>query len=166
MEDEKVTITEPELWVQIDRKTGQPIGEVKEVDVVQKPVERSGFMITYLATIIQMIDKLGNQRMRVVKYILKNMDKSSNTLIKTVREISRESGISKQTVIDTLKILEEYNIITRKTGSLMISPKLIHRGDAKKERYLLAKFKAIQNSDNRKSKTADDLPEKIIPFGL
>ena len=162
MNDEKVTIAEPELWVQIDRKTGKPIGEVQEVDVVQKHVERSGFMITYLATIIQMIEKLGNQKMKVVKYILKNMDKSSNVLLKTIREIERESGISKKTVIETLKILEEYGIITRKTGVVMISPKLLHRGDARKERILMAKFKAI--SENKNSKTVGDLPEKIIPL--
>ena len=143
MDDEKVTITEPELWVRIDKKTGQPIGEVQEFDVVQKSVERSGFVFTYLATIIQMIEELGNQKMKVVKYILKNMDKSSNVLIKTTREIAEESGISRKTVIETLKILEEEGIITRKTGVVMISPKLLHREDSRKERILMAKFKTI-----------------------
>ena len=164
MDDEKITITEPEFWVQIDKKTGKPIGEVKEVDVVQKPVERSGFMITYLATIIQLIERLGNQKMKVVKYILKNMDKSSNVLIKTTREIAEESGISRKTVIETLKILEEEGIITRKTGVVMLSPKLLHKGDARKERILMAKFKSI--SENQNPKTVGDLPEKVIPIGI
>ena len=68
--------------------------------------------------------------MEVVKYILNNMEKSTNTLIITTRELATKSKTSKQTVIETLKALEEAQIITRKTGAIMIHPKLMHRGKA------------------------------------
>lgn len=137
-------VSEPEYWIQIDKKTGKLLGEPKEIDVVFKQTERAGFMITYLSTIISMIENLGNKKMQVVKYILKNMDKTSNILIQTVGEIAKGSGISEKTIRETLKTLEEANIISRRPGVIMLSPKLVHRGNAQKERYLMTKFEQMQ----------------------
>ena len=134
-------ILEPERWVKLD-KEGNPTDEVAEFDVVDKPVLRQNFMIAYLSTIVSMIDKLGNQKMQVVKYLLKEMD-SNNLIIKTIVEIEKETSISDKTIRETLKILENANIIHRRTGVIMISPKLVNRGNAGKERYLLTKFHQI-----------------------
>ena len=97
-------------------------------------------MITYLSTMINLIDRLGNKKMQVVKYILENMDKSTNTLIITTRELSNKTKVSKPVVLDTLKILEDAKIIARRTGSIMIHSDLVHRGNEKKEKYLLVRF--------------------------
>ena len=137
-------ISESEFWVQIDPETGEIIGNPKEVDVILKKSDRNGFMITYLSTIIQLIEKLGNQKMKVVKYLLSKMSKSENIVIKTVDEIAKETGISDKTVRETLKLLEEADIISRRPGIIMLSPKLVHRGNSQKERYLMTKFEEIQ----------------------
>ena len=134
-------ILEPERWVKLD-KNGTPTDEIAEFNVVDKPVLRQNFMIAYLSTIVSMIDKLGNQKMQVVKYLLKEMD-SNNLIIKTIAKIEKETGISHTTIQETLKILENANIIHRRTGVIMISPKLVNRGNAGKERYLLTKFHQI-----------------------
>lgn len=134
-------ILEPERWVKLD-KEGKPTGEVAEFDVVDKPVLRHNFMIAYLSTIVSMIDKLGNQKMQVVKYLLKEMD-SNNLITKTIAKIEKETGISHTTIQETLSILEKANIIRRQTGVIMISPKLVNRGNAGKERYLLTRFRQI-----------------------
>ena len=117
------------LWAKLDPITRQPTGEVKEVDEFQKDVNpnaRHGFMITYLSEVISLIDKLGNQKMKVVKFILEHMDKRSNVLIMTVKEITKKSGIGYNTVIDTLRILDNAGIIQRRTGAIMLSPKLMN----------------------------------------
>jgi len=121
-------------------------GEIIETDEVIKKTPRNGFMITYLSAIIQLIDSLGNKKMQVVKYILANMDKSTNTLIITTPELAKKANVSRQTVSDTLKTLEEAQIITRRTGAIMIHPNLIHRGSDSKEKYLLARFRDFDNS--------------------
>lgn len=136
-----------EYYQQVNPETGELIGDVKGVDVVIKEIPRVGFAITYLATIVQMIESIGNKKMQVVKYILQNMD-SNNKLSETVREIANGSGCSLQTVNDTLKILEDCQIIARKTGTVMLSPKLAHKGNAQKERFLMTKFFEIQTSEN------------------
>lgn len=143
---EIIQVKEQEFYQQINPDTGEVIGEVKRVDVVVKEVPRVGFAITYLTTIINMIDTIGNKKMQVVKYLLKNMD-SNNVLIKTVREIASESKCSVQTVNDCLKLLESAGIIARKTGVVMLSPKLVHKGNAQKERFLMTKFFEIKESN-------------------
>ena len=159
---ETATVVEAETWIQIDENTGNPIGEAKRVDVIMKPINRSGFMITYLSTIIQMIDNLGNKKMQVVKYILENMDKSSNILIKTVEEISNETNISDKTIRETLKTLENANIISRRPGVIMLSPKLVHRGDFKKESYLMTKFHEIKSCKIQPVNLSNKIPESIM----
>lgn len=116
-------------------------GEVIETDEVIKKTPRNGFMITYLSAIIQLLDTLGNKKMQVVKYLLNNMDKSTNSLIITTQELADKSKVSKKTVIETLKTLEEAQIVTRRTGAIMIHPSLVHRGKDSKEKYLLTRFK-------------------------
>ena len=126
-------LSDMEYYVQVD-KDGKPVtGEIKEVDVVIKPTSRHNFYITYLSAIIQMIDGIGNSKMKVVKYILQNTN-----------EIAKKSGTSKGTVIETLKQLEQSDIVARKTGCVMLSPKFAHKGNIQKERYLMTKFQEMQ----------------------
>ena len=123
-----------DIW--INERTGEKI----TFNQIIKKTSGNEFMITYLSTMINLIDRLGNKKMQVVKYILENMDKSTNTLIITTRELSNKTKVSKPVVLDTLKILEDAKIIARRTGSIMIHSDLVHRGNEKKEKYLLVRF--------------------------
>lgn len=124
-----------EIWV------NQETGEVIETDSITKDIKRNNFMITYMTYLIDVVEILGTKKMMVFKYILENMDKGNNTLIITTRELAEETKISRQVIIDTLKLLEERGLIVRRSGSMMLNPKLIHRGSNQKEKYLLTKFK-------------------------
>lgn len=139
--ENKVLYSGVSKWRNIDT------GEIIEANEVVKKTDRNGFMITYLTAIINLIDTLGNKKMQVVKYILRNMDKSTNTLIITVRELAKKSGVSLQTASETLLLLEEANIIARKTGVIMIHSSLVHRGNKQKEALLLTRFQEIKNSN-------------------
>lgn len=131
----KTQYTGKEVWI------NQATGEIREVDTFEKPVGRnSGFMITYLAEIINLIETLGNKKMLVVKYILENMSKTENTLIKTQREIANILNMSTKTVNETLKLLEDAKIIERKTGAIMVSPKLINNWKSSKEASMMIKY--------------------------
>lgn len=139
-------IKDKEYYQRINPETGEIIGDIITADVAIKEIPRQGFSITYLATIINLIDNIGNKKMQVVKYVLQKMD-SNNILIETVREIAKGSGCSIQTVNDTLKLLEGAGIIARKTGAVMLSPKLVHKGNAQRERFLMTKFYEIKASE-------------------
>lgn len=138
----KTQYTGREVWI------NQETGEIREVDAFEKPVGRDkGFMITYLAEIINMIETLGTKKMVVVKYILQNMCKANNTLIVTNTELAKACGVSKQTVTDTLKLLEGAGIIERRTGAIMVSPKLCNNWNSGKEASMMVKYYEFSGTD-------------------
>lgn len=142
MRKKQTRYTGKEIWV------NQATGEVREVDTFEKPVERgTGFMITYLAEIINLIEILGNKKMLVVKYILKNMSKTENTLIITTRELATNCGVGLNTVVETLKLLENSKIIERRTGAIMVSPKLMNNWKASKEASMMIKYYEFTGED-------------------
>lgn len=137
------------MWAKLD-ENGQPTGEVKLVDEFESKLDtsRNGFMITYMSAIISLIEKLGTKKMTIVKYIFENMSKSENTLIITTRELAEKTKVSKPVVLETLKILEDANLISRRTGAIMLSARLMHRGNEQKERYLMTKFYSFSGKEN------------------
>ena len=139
----KTLYTGKEIWV------NQATGEVREVDTFEKPVGRgNGFMITYLAEIINLIETLGNKKMLVVKYILEHLSKTENTLIRTQREIADALGMSTKTVNETLKLLADAGIIERRTGAIMVSPKLMNNWKAPKEASMMIKYYEFSGDDD------------------
>lgn len=142
-----VKYTGTQRWRRIDNETGEVLEE-KDIDMFEKTVGRNEpFMITYLAEIINLIDTLGNKKMQVVKYILKYMSKTENTLIITTRELAEKCNVSKPIVLDTLKLLEKVDIIQRRTGAIMISPKLMNNKKSKGEAIMMTRYKQFRNDE-------------------
>lgn len=134
--------------VKINEETGeiQIIGDTIEVDQVVKKVERQGFEITYLSYFFDLFDKLGGQKYKVLKYIIEHKD-VNNQLIITNRELATKCNVGINTVTETLKLLREAGLIRTRVGSIMLIPKLAHRGSSKKELYLMQKFESFDNEE-------------------
>ncbi|MBA6432817.1 replication/maintenance protein RepL, partial [Pseudomonas aeruginosa] len=96
----------------------------------------------------------GGKKLKIVNYILDNVHLSNNTMIATVREIAEGTNTSTKTVNTTLKILEEGNIIKRRTGALMLNPELLMRGDDQKQKYLLLEFGNFEQEADQKQENA------------
>lgn len=128
---------ERDIWV------NQKTGEVAEFDQITKKVPRQGFEITYLSYFFDLFDQLGGKKYKVFKYIIENKS-SENTLIITTEELAKKCKVGRNTVNETLKLLTRANLITRRTGAIMINPKLAHRGKDTKEKYLLTKFETFE----------------------
>jgi len=140
---DRTQYTGREVWV------NQTTGEIREVDAFERTVGRKeSFMITYLGEIINMIETLGNKKMQVVKYILANMCKTNNTLIITTRELASKCGVGHNTVLDTLKLLEQTGIIERRTGAIMVSPKLMNNWKGGKEATMMIKYAEFGGADD------------------
>lgn len=138
----KTKYTGRSVWVNKDT------GEIREVDEFEKAVGRQDhFYITYLAEIINLIESLGTQKMKVVKYILEHMSKAENTLIITTQELADKCEVSKKTVIVTLKLLDEAGIIERRTGAIMVSPKLMNNKSARGEANLMIKYTEFSDKE-------------------
>ena len=133
-------------WIKVDDK-GNILDE-QEVDEFERPVGRTEqFYITYLSEIISLIDTLGNKKMQVVKYILRHMSKSNNTLIITTKELAKKANVGYNTVIETLQILDDAGIIQRRTGAIMITPRLLNNKRADGEATMMVRYTQF-NDDN------------------
>lgn len=135
---EKITaISEEEVF--INKKTGE---EIKAQTIVKR-LDRNGFEITYLAYLFELFDILGNKKMKVFNYILKHKN-ADNQLIITTRELAEKAGVALSTAHETIKILQEKGLIRCRTGSLMVIPKIAHRGSKNREENLMIKFREFQ----------------------
>jgi DNA-binding transcriptional ArsR family regulator len=133
----------------------QETGEVREILNAEIDTSKKGradsFVIAILPYIIRLTDIAGNKKMKVVNYVLENMalsGKYSNILIMTQRELAKKAGVSIQTVSVTLELLEEAEIIKKGIGRIMLHPKVIMKGSAKKERALMVKFSDFGKENN------------------
>lgn len=150
--DTRTIYTGEEAYVKIDAKKYAENGEIEVVDTpiltnaVVHRVGRRDFEITYLTYLVDLFDKLGGKKYLVFKYILEHKS-SENTLIVTTRELAEKTKTSRQTVIETLKILEEAGLIARRRGSIMLLPKVAHKGTMQKEAYLMQKFVAFDKDE-------------------
>lgn len=134
------------LYVGVDEWVNKRTGEIVVADQVIKKVPRNGFEITYLGYFVELFDKLGGKKYQVFKYILKNKS-SDNTLIITTRELAKKTNTSTKTVQETLNAMREANLIEKRTGAIMLNPKIAHRGTKDKERFLLQRFEAFETDD-------------------
>lgn len=132
-----------DVWV------NQRTGEVIEADQVIKKVPRNGFEITYLTYFMELFDQLGGRKYKVFKYIIENKN-SENQLIITTRELAVKTKTSLPTVSATLKLLKESKLIEQRTGAIMLNPKLAHRGNDKKEAFLLTRFEEFNDENEKK----------------
>lgn len=138
---EKITaISEEKIY--IDPETGEKI----KAQTIVKRLDRKGFEITYLAYLFELFDILGNKKMQVFRYILENKD-YDNKLIITTRELAEKAKVSLKIAHTTLQILEEKGLIKRRIGSLMVIPKIAHKGDTNREKNLMIKFKEFREFD-------------------
>ena len=134
----------------IDEQTG----EVIEVDKLYRKQTSGNFVKAYIVQLISMLDMIGGKKLKIVNYILDNVHLSNNIIVTTTREIAKATNTSTQTVTRTLKILEEGNIIKRRTGALMLNPELLMRGDDQKQKYLLLEFGNFEQEDDQKQENA------------
>ena len=137
---ERITaISEEKTYV--DKETGEEI----TAQTIIKRIDRKGFEITYLAYVFELFELLGNRKMQVFKTILENKN-IDNQLMITVRELAERSKVSLRTVHQTLTTLEEKGLIKRRTGGIMVIPKLAHKGNGQREKNLMLKFQEFNNS--------------------
>nr|CDL67205.1 unnamed protein product [uncultured bacterium] len=61
----------------------------------------------------------------------------------TTRELAEKAGVSRSVVNEALKMLKEAGLIKTRIGGIMINAKLLNRGTAEKEAWLMQKFEVF-----------------------
>ena len=132
-------------YIELDLKLLQETGEIRMIGqpiiapTITEKVPRGKFEITYTAELFNIMKTLGNKKIEVLSYILDHKD-GSNALNMTNAELSAATGISRPTVISTMKILQDAGLIGRKGSVIMVSPKLMVKGNQLREAWLMRRF--------------------------
>lgn len=136
---------ENKYYVEVDKQLLEDTGEIKivgspiNVAEQEQSTPRGGFEIAYMSALFDIFDQLGNQKMKVLKYLLKNKD-GMNCLNISQRQLANETGVCLTTVNSTMKLLKEAGVITQKGSVIRLSARVFVKGDAKKEAYIMRKF--------------------------
>lgn len=163
----KKSLVKSKAYVEIDPVALQTTGEIKIISEpviapeITNNVPRGGFEIAYLASICDILDKLGNKKIKVLQYLLKNKD-GQNCLNITQAELCAKVGCSRQIVYETIKMLTDAGALTKKGTVYRLSPRVIVKGDAQREGYIMQKFVEEREARPKGPKVVAELEQTNI----
>lgn len=120
----------------IDPETGE-----KETMQVTNIEERdANFHKIWLGHMLESLDMIGNQKIRVAMFIMENINKE-NELIMTYRVIAEKTETSLQTVSETMKALQESNMLNKiRNGYYRVNPDIIFKGGKEDRMNVLLRY--------------------------
>lgn len=118
----------------------QDTGELVDMNVVEIEERDANFHKLWLGHIMQTLDIIGNQKIRVVNYILENIN-SENLFVGTQRAIAENIEASTKTVNVTIKALIDSDFMTFvQDGVYRVNPNVIFKGSKNKRMNILYKY--------------------------
>ena len=138
-------------------------GEVLNVQTVSRSVDGdNGFDKIWLGTILELVEEVGNAKMRALSWMLSHRD-AKNLVHATKEEIAAATGVSRATVTTLLRSLREANVISCPRRSVWrLNPNVIWKGASHTRLSVL-----IQYHDERVDaqpdlfEPAEDLPDNV-----
>lgn len=125
-------------------------GEIIETQVVERSLSPgdSGFHKVWLGHILELVQEVGNAKMQVLVWLLKQAD-GQNQVQATMRQIAEGSGVGVATVERLMQALVKANVITRafRYGPWRLNPDVIFRGDHKQRMNVLIKYRDESQAD-------------------
>src|SRR5699024_3583381 len=113
----------------------------KETMQVTNIEERdANFHKIWLGHMLESLDMIGNQKIRVAMFIMENINKE-NELIMTYRVIAEKTNTSLQTVSETMKALQESNLLRKiRNGYYRVNPDVIFKGGRNDRMNVLLRY--------------------------
>lgn len=106
----------------INKKTGKE----QEVQVIiHNSIIDKDFHEIWIGHLSLALNIVGNVKTKILSYLLKNTTATNNMIIKTQKEVAKELDVSRVSVNQTIKILENANILRKKTGVIIINPDIL-----------------------------------------
>ncbi len=130
-------------------------GEVIEINQITKRIYGSkNFWKCYLMDFMAILGIIDSKQLDVLIYILEHTKQSDNLFIGTQEKICKDTNISRPTVSRLMKKLQETNFITKvQNGVWMINPKIMVRGNDRKQHMLINYYESNEPVAEDKSDT-------------
>ena len=142
----------------IDTETG----EILHTQVVTKSSGDSGFHKIWLAEILDLMEEVGNAKIKVLMWLLSEAD-SQNQILATYKEIAEGSGVGIATVTRLMRALRKADVVTESRRSLWrLNPKVIFKGNHEQRLNVLIRFRSESQRDLFDDPTDQDDPADCI----
>ena len=160
-----------------EQRINPATGEIHDVQVISREDRDFNFNKIWLGHIVQALDLIGNQKIKVLNYLLENKN-YENVVIGTLDQIAKKANVGRNSVHDTLKILRENNIIVKVSSAVYrLNPDIIFKGGIKNRMNVLIQYQKeketpekIETEDlmeqlNRLLKAAGKIKDKLTKIG-
>jgi hypothetical protein len=133
----------------------QETGELVDAEVIIKNIEQDhNFFKVWLMDMLGILNIVGNKKIQVIDYLLRNLRREDNTISLTYREVAKKTGVSLGIVVETFKILQETNFLKKvKNGLYMVNPDILVKGRTGKRVNLLIQYhlgkESLEEKGNR-----------------
>lgn len=125
-------------------------GEIIETQVVERSVAAGdvGFHKIWLGHILELVQEVGNAKMTVLVWLLKNAD-AQNQVQANMREIAAGAKVGLATVERLMASLVKANVIVRpnRYGPWRLNPSVIFKGDHRARMNVLIKYRDEAQAD-------------------
>lgn len=126
-------------------------GEVYDTFYSEVEERDCNFMKLFIGHIAVALDMIGNQKMKVVMWLIENMTRD-NFILDSQRSIAKKCGVSYPTVNETMRLLQEAGFLTKKGKGYMVNPNCIFQGGTSKRMALTILYKQAQAEEEQKQK--------------
>lgn len=124
-------------------------GELETFNVIEERDQDFNFQKIWLAHLLESLDIIGNKKIKVLNYLLKNKD-SENRIIATQRAIAKNAEVSLPVVNETIKALIAINAVKQiQQGVLMLNPEIVFQGQHQKRMNILLKYSKIETLEHK-----------------
>lgn len=134
----------PDVWI------NQRTGEIIETQTLKKELSGDvdvGFHKLWIGHILETIDEVGNAKVRVLLWLMKNMD-ASNMVKATVRQIAERSGVGEATVKRLMAALRKADVVRLEYGGRWImNPAVVFKGGHSRRMNVLIRYQAMQQQE-------------------
>jgi hypothetical protein len=129
----------------IDPATGEVI---KTTYIVKKYQGDFNFHKVWLADLLNVLEVVGNKKLKVIRWILSNINNKTNQIIGTHQKIAEKIGVSRVVVSQTFKLLQDADFLVKEqNGVYKINPLILVQGDNKKRQNLLIEYKELRDDE-------------------
>jgi DNA-binding transcriptional ArsR family regulator len=122
-------------------------GEIIETQVVDKAVGDVGFHKVWLSEILDLVNEVGNAKMKVLLWLLTHAD-NDNRIFTTWNEIAEDTGVSIRTISALMAALKAANVASEIRRSVWrLNPDVIFQGDRAKRMSVMIRYRSEKQAD-------------------
>lgn len=133
-----------DVWI------NQRTGEIIETNTLKREVKGDvdiGFEKLWVGHILEAIQEVGNAKVQVLFWLLRNKDKGNNVRA-TLDEIASKTKVSRRTVASLMAALRKANVVKLEYGGRwVLNPAIVFKGSHDRRMNVLIRYQAMDQQE-------------------